>query len=903
MNEKWFGYSIAELEKKLKTNAASGLSPRAARSRRGKGAGQLFYSPRKPWWKIVFDIFSDFALIILILGAGFSLFFEVEEHLKGLTVLVIALLSLAFCGLVYYRSQRTLESLNMFFSPTVKVIRGGRLYAVDYRSVVVGDVILLEKGDVICADARLVSSEFLRVRMRVSPNEYIMLEKNAGTNIDRREIHAKNMSNMVHGGSVVLTGCARAIVCATGKYTYLGAMTGGISLPVSFSQPKLLERIRKTVSQLNMITLIAVLPFTMISLLLGNMLSERQSILSVAFLTALALAATTMPQLWGILMRIYYSYKLRKLATGHSPAVVRSVEAFDKLADADYVFMLDGSAVTDGILHLRSVICAEGEIRNFSTLNKTSRMFSEYAALYYSAATNTLTTGVGRSSDYISGIKEFINKTGADIDELKIRCEVGKYFAGNMVDTPEKIYFQDRGNTYCLSVWKDMGALQNCKCVVLSGQIHPLREEGRKSFERIYLDAKEKGDMPLIFALSSDTDEYENNGLLGIIILKEGIDPSLNKNIALLDRLGCKVISFTRRGQTPKLPPEITGRGCAVKASFERNKLPITYNFGSIGAYSDFSDEDIITLIEHAHSQNKKVAVIGFRESALKIARYADAFITCSDINVKTVGYFNEELQTPETAGQEGSSFCTQIVKERADCIIPRPKKTIGGLRSIISLLSSIRSMHRNISDFIRYCIATQISRLVIVGIPMLFGDAILDARHIMLCAFVLDLFAFFAFMIRDISYTDRRYKNYCKVGSIKGYFTGDTAMTVSSLVAAIIAVLLPRMADILVGDYDYKLEVLFTSLLLLQIFTLITTYYGNNIKDIRNIYKNKILLIEIIFCTLLWTLCFTVSGVGVLFGIEGFMSALYLILAIMPSVSFIVLFLIFNRKKQMKSF
>ena len=83
MNEKWFKLSIEDIEKKLKTNAASGLSPRAARSRGSKSAGQLFYLPRKSFWRMFLDIISDFALVILVLGAAFSLFFEIEEYIKG----------------------------------------------------------------------------------------------------------------------------------------------------------------------------------------------------------------------------------------------------------------------------------------------------------------------------------------------------------------------------------------------------------------------------------------------------------------------------------------------------------------------------------------------------------------------------------------------------------------------------------------------------------------------------------------------------------------------------------------------------------------------------------------------------------------------------------------------------
>ena len=903
MNEKWFGLSIADIEKKLKTSAASGLSPKAARSRGNRGAGHLFYLPKKSVWRLILELLSDFSLVILLLGAAFSLAFEVEERVRGGVVLAIAVGAIAFCGIMYFRSQRMIESLSSFFYPTAKVIRGGRLYRVDFRSVVVGDVILLEKGDILCVDARIVTSDGLRVKMRLSRDEYTVIEKYADGVIAPNEQRAKEMTNMLHAGSVVLSGGARAIVTAVGKYTYLGAMTGGIQLPASDTRPKLLRKLRKQYSKINMITLISVLPFSMISLLLGNMLSERESVLSIAFLTGLAIAATTMSQLTCSLLNMYYAHKMKRLVTNDSAAVVRSVAALDKLSDADYIFMLDGCVATDGVYHFTSAQCAEGEIRSYNSLNKTARIFSEYITVYNFAATRALTTGISGAGDYFSGIEEFIKKCSVDTEALKIRCPVSSYLAGNMIDSPERVLFKDRGRSYCLNVWRTYTALQNCRTIMLGGEEQPLSAEGIKQLTDAWRKREAVGETPILFTLSSVDQAYGAECFLGEIVLNEGVDINLSRNITRLGRMGCKVISFARRGSACRLPAQLIGRGCAVKASFVRNKLPLTYNFGSIGAYSDFSDEDIIALIDYAHSQAKRVIVVGRDESAVRVGARADGFITCSDISPKTIGYLNEEIHSLELAGQNGSVNCIQSVKERADCIITRPKSGRGGLGGILAVLVELRSVYRNISDYLRYALSAQIIRLIIVACPMLFGDAILDARHVLLCSYVLDLFVFFGFMLRKGGYTNKRLKNYCKAEVLKDYFTGDSPMLVSSIVSSVVAVFLPVCADLFIGDYDYKLEGLFTSILLLHITAFIMIYYGNNWEEIKYVYKNKLLLIEILTVALLWALCFIFSPIGVLFGIEGMMPAIYLCISIVPSIVFSLIFILVTRKRQMKKF
>lgn len=904
MNEKWFLLSISDIEKKLKTNAAAGLSRRAARSRGNKGAGHLFYLPKRPAWKIGIELLSDFSLVILLLGAIFSLFFEIDEYLRGVTVLAISVIALAVCAVMYFRSQRTSETLSTFFYPTAKVIRGGSLFFVDYRDVVVGDVILIEKGDVVCADARLVSSDGLSVKMRTSADKtYVLLEKDAKSVVSDNEKHAKNMCNMIHGGSIVESGSARAVVTAVGKYTYLGAMTGGIPISVSFEPPKLLTKIKKHSSKINMIMLISVLPFTMISLLLGNMLAEHESVLSIAFLTALAVSATTMSQLTCTMLKVYYTYKMRKLVTDKNPAVIKSVNDFDKLAMADYIFMLDGCAVTDGILHLDAAVCPEGELRSYTSLNPTAKLFSEYVALYYSTATSMLTTGVSNASECLFGMRELIERTEVDVEAIKIRCPVKSYMAGNMQDTPERVLFKDMGVSKCLTVRKNASSLRNMKWIMMGGVRQPLSADGIKELERSWRKYIMLGATPILFTVSTEEGSYTDDCVIGILVLKEGVAPNLKRDLENINRLGCKVISFVRNTNSPKLPYELTGNGCVSRFSFDRNKLPITYNFGSISAYANFSDDDIIELISFAHADNKRVVVMGFTPDCLKIAEAADGFVTCSDIYPYVAGHLNEELKTSEVAGRKGSFNCLQTVRERANGLITRPRKNLGGLFALVSALRGIRSVYVNISDYLRYMVTMQIFRIIFVCLPMLLGDAILDARHIILCSFVLDMLVFTSFMIRTGRKRRRLEKDYCGVTKLKEYLLGDKASVISSIAASLTAIALPIIADIVLGGYDYKTEGAFVSLVIVHLASFIMVYYGNDMRELLHFYRNKMLLIEMAFIIALLILCFTITPIGALLGIDGFMSALYFVLSFVPAVVYVIVFLILDIKKRTKKF
>ena len=165
MNEKWFLLPIGEIEKKLKTNAASGLTIKAARSRASKDSS-FFKIRKKNIGMLIVDLFADFFLLLLTLISFFSLFFSGDRIIWS-TALVFIAIELLVIFLIHFRDKRSVESLTALFLPTARVIRGGKLYLLDYKDVVVGDVIMIEKGDIIGVDARLIHSDNLKVRMRI----------------------------------------------------------------------------------------------------------------------------------------------------------------------------------------------------------------------------------------------------------------------------------------------------------------------------------------------------------------------------------------------------------------------------------------------------------------------------------------------------------------------------------------------------------------------------------------------------------------------------------------------------------------------------------------------------------------------------------------------------------------
>ncbi len=900
MNEKWFELSVDQVEKKLKTNAASGLSRKAARSRVNPNAGSVFITPTKSPFRLLGELVSDFALILLFFVALISLFFE--EYRSGITVLALLGAQVIVAWICFYRAHRTVESLSSFFYPTARAIRGGKLFYVDFRSVVPGDVILIEEGDILCCDARLVTSDALKVQMRINREQVMPLDKMASAFVRKGENRAHEMANMLHAGSVVMSGSGRAIVTAVGRYTYLGAMTGGVVLPMGKRIPTAIILLRKICSKINMISLLAVLPVSLISLLFSYN-NGGTILLSSAFLTALALAATTMSQLICSMCTLFYTTAIRRIAISRSGMVIRSVEALEKITDPDYIFLLDGSVLTDGLLHYQSTYVAEGEIRNFSVPTEGTTLLSELVSLYHDAATRTLTTGLSGGGSFTRGMEEFLEQSGIDRNALRIRCTMISYAPGNLLDTPERLDYMDRDERFSAQVWSTSRVIQSCQSVFLGGERQSMSEEGKRTLEGFLTRCEQNYLKPLIFTQTKGRDD--TLCFVGILLLHEGIDRNWERSVKKLERSGCKVISFSKTGtDIPNIPSQVLSSGVVSKQQFKEHHAPLTYGFGTIRAYSDFEDEDIAVLLQYAKKQGKRVIIVGTGDSAAELSNQACGLITCAPIHARTAGYLDEEIQSVDRLGQSSRLSCAQTVKQKADGLVSRPTVNGGGLSAIAAALSKMKRIREYFSRFVRYWISIQIIRIGAVSVPMLIGNPILDARHVILFCGIFDFISIFGALFAQTGLREGEHKDYFDIRSLKSFFLEDRAMLISSLTSCLIALLLPEVFGYFAigGLYFERVEVLFLSLLCVQLCASLLIKYGTRLSLLKNAWKDRFLVLQATLSLLFSALCFAWEDFGNLFDIETFPSAVYALLIPIPAIVFCALFVLLSNKPRART-
>ncbi len=901
MNEKWFLLSLNQIEKKLKTNAASGLSRKAARWRLQAKNGKVFSVPTKAPISYLGEIVADFAYVMLLVMSFLALSFGESEI--GTVTTVVLLINLAVSYLIYYRSQFFCHSLERVFLPRCKVIREGRVYSVSAETVVIGDVILLQKGDIVPADARLVSSNKLVVKMLVEKDKYVLLDKAAESRISQNEYDPTRFSNVVHAASVVISGTARAIVTDVGQFTYVGAKIGTLQSESKGQRrvPRLLTLFRNYCRRLGIILMLVILPFSVISTIIGN----NTLSLFVSFMTALALAASSMTQIAVTVCKAFYTLSMKRCLSSYKPSLVRSADVMDKLADVKYLFVLDNAIFTDGILHFETSITADGECAFLEgeRVGKAGKRLAELVALYDSAQKTSLSTGFEGLERYDGAIKEFIEKASADRGALGIRCNITGFSAAtkNGFDPHDKLFYSEFGEKYMLSVSYTDSIINDCgECLFDEGR-SPLDEDAKRRLMNAFRAKVNGGKSVLVFTLSRLVHgEYRERTFLGMLVFGEAFDLEAHGAIQKIKAQGIKPIFFKNTlidgiaTSCNAYPSEFVGEGAIAPDALIKKGLPISHKLGSFSTYSSFSDKQICDLIDAAHLNRERVAVCGFDESFDGIYNRADVFVSFSSCDYKLNGRFEEEIDILHTYDDPARAEVAETQRRRADVLIPRPDKKQrvreGGFSSLSFAFENAASVSVRIAGFFRYLVCMQLTRLVLVMVPMLFGSTALDVRHIVFGGMISDLFVLLYYITERATKIHPRAYREATLELLYpiGY---NTVRIICFAGGALFASLLPEIVSLFpnVPKYIDKTEYSLVLFVLFHLAVFLCLKFDlriENLSQVKASILKKPRLIGVVYLSLMalfTVLCFAVPSLAKLFDIQGFSSMLYLWLSFVP--------------------
>lgn len=211
---------------KLKTNQDVGLSSKEAAFRLEKNGKNEFQKKKKQNLLIKFLLeFKDALVIVLLIAAIVSLVIEPDEWIESAIIFVVVIINAILGVYQENKAEKSLEALEKMSSPLCKVIRDGITLQVNTSELVVGDIIIVEAGDFIPADARILECSNLQVDESALTGESVSVIKNSEVIIGE-EIPLGDMKNMLFSSTFVTNGRGVAVVTATGMQTEIGKIAG-----------------------------------------------------------------------------------------------------------------------------------------------------------------------------------------------------------------------------------------------------------------------------------------------------------------------------------------------------------------------------------------------------------------------------------------------------------------------------------------------------------------------------------------------------------------------------------------------------------------------------------------------------------------------------------------------------
>ena len=218
-----------EVLNRLQVDPERGLGPEESLDRLDKyGSNKLPEARKKSVFLMFIEQFKNVMIIILILAAGISFaiaWYEKEGFLEPILIIVIVVLN-AVIGVVQEgKAEKSLEALKELSAPQARVIRGGKEMVTAAAQLVPGDIVILEAGDYVPADGRLITAHSLKAEESALTGESVPAEKDAIA-VSAPDASLGDRVNMVYSGTSITYGSARAVVTATGMDTEMGKIAG-----------------------------------------------------------------------------------------------------------------------------------------------------------------------------------------------------------------------------------------------------------------------------------------------------------------------------------------------------------------------------------------------------------------------------------------------------------------------------------------------------------------------------------------------------------------------------------------------------------------------------------------------------------------------------------------------------
>ena len=695
----WYTLSTKEVEKQMQTNIEFGLNEKQVEDKQNKFGLNKLEEKKKESIVIKFiKRFNDFMIIILIIASIIS---AVVARLEGSndyfdSIIIIAIVVFnAIMGLVQEaKAEKSLEALKKMTAPTCRVKRNGKISTIKSEQIVPGDIVLLEAGNYVPADCRLISSSNLKIEESSLTGETVPVLKEANS-ILKEKTALGDMVNMAFSTTIVVNGHGEAIVTDIGMNTKVGKIAKMIITNEAPETPiqKKLEEVGKSLG-------IACLGICLLIFVIG-LLKKIEPI--EMFMTSVGLAVAAIPEGLPAIVTIMLSIGVTKMAKKNS--IIRKLPAVETLGSSSVICSDKTGTLTQNKMQVTKIANINGETNDKEYIKWLMGMATMCTDVEISKENGKMElTGeptekaiVSKALDEGQNKNELYNvmKRVKDIpfdSSRKMMTTIHKMPNGYRVITKgapdvllkrcNKVY--DNGN---------VTTLDYSKTKLIENQNNKMADEALRVLAIAYLDIP---NLPS----KIDTETVEKNlifiGLIGMIDPpREGVKEA----VATCKKAGIKTVMITGDHIiTAKAIAKDLGilRGSDLAVTGEElDKIPQSILQKNIMNYSVFArvtPEHKVRIVKAYQSTGAVVAMTGDGVNDAPALKNADIGIAM---------------------GKNG----TDVAKNAADMVL-----TDDNFVTIVEAVKQGRNIFDNIKKAVHFLIATNIGEIVTIFLGLVLG-------------------------------------------------------------------------------------------------------------------------------------------------------------------------------------
>ena len=642
--------------------------------------------------------FKDLLVFILIIAGIISM---MSHNVESTLVIFAVIILNAILGTVqHFKAEQSLDSLKALSSPSAKVIRDGAKIEIDSKNVVPGDILILEAGDLVAADGRIIENYSLQVNESSLTGESLSVDKTTET-IDKEEVALGDQKNMVFSGSLVTYGRALVLVTSTGMKTEIGK----IATLMEETQEK------KTPLQVSLDDFSKKLAFIILAIcvvVFGLSLYRKMDVLD-SLMFAVALAVAAIPEALSSIVTIVLALGTQKMAKEN--AIIKKLKAVEGLGSVSIICSDKTGTLTQNKMTVKKVY-VDGKLIDGESLSLDDNV--QAYLLKNSILCNDSTSQDGKEIGDPTEVALVNLGHKLSIDELRLRGDISR-LAEIPFDSDRKL-MSTLHNIDNKNIMFTKGALDvmldRVKYIMTSEGIKEISYEDKQNIIITNKELSENGLRVLAFGykeLSEVRDltlNDENNfTFIGLISM---IDPPREESkqaVADCIRAGIKPIMITG---DHKITASAIAKEIGILRDGDRaiegleidkmNDEELKNNIEHISVYARVSPEHKIRIVKAWQSKGEIVAMTGDGVNDAPALKQADIGIAM---------------------GITG----TEVSKDAASMIL-----TDDNFATIVKSVANGRNVYNNIKNSIKFLLSGNTAGIIavlyssIMALPMIFA-------------------------------------------------------------------------------------------------------------------------------------------------------------------------------------